>query len=205
MRSTVVPLLSFCSALLMPWKSPLIMVVTSIGSFHETLPFLGLLLTCLGVVLCMQDCFLEPPFSSTVLSPAWDGSVLFAVVYCAALSMSGLQSVVGTFLHEHGGSPDGHLTSVRCGGGGSLPLVASECCGQLVHGLVWADCPGPSLLRKGQITNGNSPRISNACFFPMATLLFWADGGRGPFRKQAIAAHRHEYQPSPLLRVAITT
>jgi hypothetical protein len=30
-------------------------------------------------------------------------------------------------------------------------------------------------------------------------------GGRGPFRKQAIAARCHEYQPLPLLQVAVTT
>jgi hypothetical protein len=45
---------------------------------------------------------------------------------------SGTPSVMGSVLHDGGGTPGGHLTSLGCGGGSMLLLVNTECSGRLV-------------------------------------------------------------------------
>ncbi len=46
--------------------------------------------------------------------------------------VSGAPLVVGSVLHDRGGTPGGRLTSLGCGGG-SMPLfVNTECSGWLV-------------------------------------------------------------------------
>ena len=148
--SAAVLVLSFHSPLLIPWKLPLMMTVAASGSFHETLPFLGIRLTCSGVVLCVLVAvgtlvvldwlalsrFLEPCFSSTMFSLAWAGRFSFSVVCCSALSISVLPFIVGTLFQDWRGSPVGRSTSMCCGGGGMLSMVDSECCCQLMPGLV---------------------------------------------------------------------
>jgi hypothetical protein len=74
--------------------------------------------------------FLELHCFSTVSSRAQAGRVTLAVGCCSMLLMSGAPLVMGSVLHDRGGTPGGHLTSLGCGG---MPLLVNmECSGHLM-------------------------------------------------------------------------
>ncbi len=75
--------------------------------------------------------FLELHCSSTVLAFAWAGRCSFAAGCCSTMSRLEVPPVMGTMLHDRGGSLGGRLTSLCCGGGGMPLLVDSECLGQM--------------------------------------------------------------------------
>jgi hypothetical protein len=76
--------------------------------------------------------FLELRCFSTVSSHARAGRVTLAVGCCSTLLMSGALLVMGSVLHDRGGTPGGCLTSLGCGGGSMPLLVNTECNGRLM-------------------------------------------------------------------------
>ncbi len=72
-----------------------------------------------------------PKMLPIVYAFAWNGRLSFGSrVLLNTVEVRGTPPVVGTMLHDWGGSPGGCSTFLCCGGGGGMPLlVDSECLG----------------------------------------------------------------------------